>query len=66
MRGRGPGGGDDLFLAGVGPAERDVVADRAREERRFLEDDADLRAQRLERDVAHVEPVDRDLPAVTS
>ena len=47
-------------IAGIGPAEGDVVADGAGEERRLLQHDADLRAQRIERDVAHVVAVDRD------
>ena len=47
-------------IAGVGPAKGDVVADRAGEQGGLLQHDADLRAQRVERHVAHIVPVDRD------
>ena len=37
---------DDLVLGRLEPAVADVLGDRAREEQRLLEHDADLRAQR--------------------
>ena len=50
---------DDVVQAGIGSAIGDVVADRAAEQRRLLQDDADLVAQTLERHVAHVVTVDQ-------
>ena len=50
---------------GVGraePAVADVVADRRREQQRLLRHDADLAAQRGQRDVADVDAVDGDPP----
>ena len=49
----------DLGVGRVGPGEGDVVADRAGEEERLLGHDAELAAQRVERHVADVVPVDR-------
>ncbi len=48
----------DLGVAHLRAAERDVLAHGRREEERILRDDADLAAQRGERDVAHVDAVD--------
>ena len=48
--------------AGIRAAEGDVVADRAAEQGRLLQHDADLRAQALERHVAHVVAVDQHAP----
>ena len=50
----------DLVVGGVGVAEGDVLAHAGREQRRLLEADRDLRAQRPQRDVAHVDAVDGD------
>ena len=47
----------------VGAAVRDVGGDRVVEEHRLLRDDADLRAQRRQRHVAHVAAVDQDRAA---
>ena len=44
----------------LGPAERDVVRDRAGEEEALLRDDAELPAQRLLPHLAQVGAVDRD------
>ena len=52
--------GFDVGVVGIGPGERDVVADGVGEEERVLEHDADLLAQRRERDVADVDVVDAD------
>src|SRR5690606_319449 len=49
----------NLILGGFRPAKGDVGADGVGEKRRLLQDDADLRAQRVERDVANVVIVDR-------
>ena len=48
----------DFRHRGVGPAVRDVVADRDGEQERVVGDEADVRAQALLREVAHVVPVD--------
>ena len=45
------------------PAERDVVRDRAGEEKALLRDDPELATEGLLRDVAHVVVVDRDRAA---
>ncbi len=50
----------DVVVGRVGPAVRDVGPHRVGEEEGVLEDDADLAAERIERDVAHVDAVDRD------
>ena len=50
--------GFDVRIARARPGERDVVADGVGEEERVFEHDADLLAQRRERDVAHVDVVD--------
>ena len=52
----------DLGAGGVGPAEGDVVGDRAGEEEALLRHDPELAAQRRLRDVAQVDAVDRDPP----
>src|SRR3970040_338032 len=57
-----PRGGGDLRRRGLRPAEGDVVADGAGEEGRILQHDADLRAQRLERDRAQVVAIDGNAP----
>ena len=49
----------DVLVAGVGPGEGDVVAQRAVEEEGFLGDDAELAAQRADGDVAQVVTVDQ-------
>ena len=56
----GAGRGLDLLLRNMGLAVGDVVAHRVVEQHRFLRDDADLRAQRGEGDVAHIVAVDQD------
>ncbi len=48
------GRGDHLVVAGVGPSVADVVADRAGEEHGLLQRRADLAAQRVFVDIAHV------------
>ena len=45
------------------PAEQHVLADGLREQRRVLEGHADVRAQLPERQITHVDAVDRDPPA---
>ena len=52
----------DLRWSGGGTAERNVLADRAREQNRILKHDADLRAQRGELKRAHVRAVNRHAP----
>src|SRR5581483_5256637 len=49
----------NLVLAGIGPAEGDVLANRAREQHRLLHHDADLAAKRMEGYVAHVIAIDQ-------
>ena len=49
---------DDLVVGGVGPGVAQVLADRLVEQVRVLHHEADGVAQRLEREVAHVVPVD--------
>ena len=60
MRLRRAGGLDDFLLGRAGTAERDVLANGRREQRRLLQDDPDLIAQRIERDGANIVAVDRD------
>ncbi len=48
----------DLLVGGVGTRERHVRPHRAREQERLLRHDAELAAQRFERDVAQVVSVD--------
>ena len=64
VRFRGLGGGDHVVEGGVGDAESDVVPDRVGEEEALLEDHADLAAQGVEGDVAHVGVVDAYLPGL--
>ena len=51
-------GRDDLVRRGVEAAVADVVGDRAREQQRLLRHDADVVAERLERERADVAAVD--------
>ena len=62
---RGLRGCLDRLERRVGHAERDVVADRCREEERVLRDDADLPTERAAREIADVDAVDaaRDRPS---
>ncbi len=60
VRMRGLGGGDDLRLAGIEPAERDVLADRAAEQVHDLADIGDLLPQRAARHRGDVLAVDQD------
>ena len=55
-----PGRRLDLRIGGVGTAVGDVGPHRVGEEEALLEHDADLAAQRLQGDPAHVVPVDED------
>src|SRR5439155_8752470 len=57
-----PGDVLDLFVAQPGSPERDVLADRGREEKRVLGDRSDLASERVETHVPDVGPVDRDAP----
>ena len=59
-----PGRRLDLLVGGVGSSVGDVGPHRVGEEEALLEHDADLAAQRVQRDVAHVVPVDEDGAAV--
>ena len=52
----------DLGAGGAGPAEGDVVGDRACEEEALLRNDPELAAERLLGDAAQVGAVDRDPP----
>src|SRR5581483_3118670 len=63
MRESGPGGGLDFFHGNVRLAVSDVVAYGVVEEHGFLGNDADLRSQRGERDVADILVVDEDAAA---
>ena len=56
----GAGGRLDLLVGRVGPSVGDVRAHRVGEQEAVLEDDTHLAAQRSQRDVAHVVPVDED------
>src|SRR5579884_4282775 len=58
MNGSGPGGGDHLFLAGLGPRVEQIFADGGVEEVGFLGDHADQFAERLLGDGANVVTVD--------
>ncbi len=61
------GRGLDLGIGHVGAAVRDVGPHGVGEQEALLEHHADLAAQRIERDVAHVDAVDRDVvPRTTS
>ena len=60
----GLGGGQDLVLGRVEPAVGDVLADRAVEQPRVLEDHPELAAQVVAGQLAGVDAVDRDPPAV--
>jgi hypothetical protein len=64
VRADGTGGGLHLVVVGVGPAERDVVADRAREQEALLRDDPQLRAQRALRHVSEIVAVHEHASAV--
>ena len=59
MRAGGAGGNDDLLLGRTGNGVRDVVADAVGEQERVLEHHPDLAAERRQRDVSHVDAVDR-------
>ena len=48
----GAGGGDDLRPRGVGPAVGDVLGDRAVEQERLLQHDADVAAVLLDREAS--------------
>ena len=50
----------DTLLAGVGMAKGDVGCNRVREEEVLLEDHADLLAERLQWQRAHIVPVEQD------
>ena len=54
----GGGGRPHLLVGGVRLREADVVGDRAAEEERILEDDAELAPVADELDVAEIRPVD--------
>ena len=54
----------DLLKPGAGPAIADIFGDRAAEEHRLLQHDADLPAQILQANPAQVHCVDLDGPAV--
>src|ERR1700676_820881 len=58
----GGGGSDDLRLAGVELAERDVLADRAAKQMHDLADIGDLLAQRTARYRGYILTVDQDAP----
>src|SRR5581483_5654818 len=55
--GRGAGGAFDLFTRGVRAAEGDVRGHRVRKEKAFLVNDADLAAELVEIEIAHVRAV---------
>ena len=57
-----PGGGDNLLQRRGGLAVGDVLAHRAVEEERFLQDDPDAGPQRIQVVVSHVHAVDADPP----
>src|SRR5262249_8651334 len=52
------GGVNDLVSGGAGPAIGDVVANRATEQNRVLQNEANLLAEALNCEVAHVNPID--------
>jgi len=53
----------DVRLGRAGPAEADVVGDRAAEQEGVLQHHAELPTQRTLRDAPHVDPVEADAPA---
>ncbi len=57
------GRGDDFGVAGLGASVADVVHHRVAKEETVLQHHADLPAQRVELNVAHVDAVDRHLAA---
>ena len=63
MRPRRPRRFFHLLLRNVRLAVGDIVPHRVVEQHRLLRDDADLRAQRIQRHVPHIVVVDQNLPA---
>ena len=59
-----PGGLLDLGVGGVGPADADVLGDRAVEQAGVLEHDGDVVPQRAERHVGDVLAVDQDAAGI--
>ena len=59
-----PRGGDHRFVARVGPAIADVLADRAVQQGRILRDHPDLLAQGVLCRRGDVLPIDQDPPAL--
>ena len=57
---RRPGRGDDFIAVGVRPAVGDVLGDRAVEQERLLQHDADVAAILLDRERANIGAVDQD------
>ena len=60
MRLRQPGGGLHLGICRLRPADADIVGDAAVEDGAVLEDDADMAAQALQRDIADIGAVGPD------
>src|SRR5262249_48381516 len=54
------GGGDDLFPAGFGPSVGNVLRDRAEEQKRVLQDDADVPAIGLDVISTDIDAIDED------
>src|SRR5581483_12317327 len=52
------GGGDNVFLAGIGDTISDVVAQGGIEQEDILQDQADIAAQRVLRDLVHIYAID--------
>jgi hypothetical protein len=60
VRIRRPRGIDDLIALRIEPPVANVVLDRSGEEQRLLQNEADLIAQRPQRDIADVLPVQQN------
>ena len=60
------GGGDDLVARGLRPAVGDVLGDRAEEQERLLQHDADMPAIFGDGERADVDAVDQDRASMTS
>src|SRR3982751_1603377 len=63
MRVRGARGGFDIRISGAEIPVAQVVANRSRQDDRFLQDERDMCAQRAEAVPRYLRPVDQDLSA---
>ncbi len=63
MRVGGLGGSNDFLLGCIGLAVSDVITDGSGKQQRFLQHQTNLAAQAVQRDIAHIMPINRDAPA---